>query len=120
MTWTAWFTRWLPIAAAGVTLLALLDPLEGFPLVLVGGVLAVMAAIQGRSRFTRLVVLGLVLAVVGVAAMLALSAWGGVGGDTGRSIWWLLAALPYPIGVLMYFVGTMLILRGRWTAERDA
>lgn len=119
MNWSAWVTRWLPIAVIGMTLLASLDPLEGFPLVLIGGVLALMAAIQSRSPHTRLIAWGLGLAVVGCAAMVGLSAIGGVGADTGRPLWWLVVVAPYPVGVLLYLAGAVLVLRARWvTAER--
>ena len=114
----ALLSRWLPIGALGLTLLALLDPLEGFPLVLAGGVLTTMAALQARSRWLRLSGGGLVLAVVGCAAMVGLSMAGGVGGASGRSSWWLLTIAPYPVGVLLFVAADLLILRARVQAER--
>ena len=108
-----WFRRWLPVAALVITLLAAIDPLEGFPVVLIGGVLIVMAAVQeGRVR-VKLAAWGLVLAILGCAAMVGLSMLGGVGGDSGRSLWWLMAVLPYPIGVLLFVTADLLILRAR-------
>jgi hypothetical protein len=41
------------------------------------------------------------LIALGVAAMFALSAGGGFGGKSGRSMWWGLLILPYPMGWLM-------------------
>ena len=41
---------------------------------------------------------------LGVATLWAMSALGGVGGDTGRSIWWLLVLLPYPVGWILAVV----------------
>lgn len=117
MHWVSWISRWLPIAALAVTFLAAIDPLEGFPVVLIGGVLAVMAAIQHRSPYTRVVIAGLGVAAVGCAAMVALSAMGGVGEVTGRSRWWLLVIAPYPVGVLMYVIATIFILRERVEAS---
>jgi hypothetical protein len=113
MQWTEWLSRWLPIAALGVTLLGLVDPLEGFPVVLMGGVLTLMAAIQTRSHHTRLVRSGVALAAVGAAAMVAISMTGGAGGNSGRSVWWLASLAPYPIGVVLCVVGGVLILRER-------
>lgn len=114
MDWATWISRWLPIAAVGFTLMGLLDPLEGFPIVLIGGVLSVMSAIQTQSRHFRVIAAGLACAVGGCAAMFGLSWFGGVGAATGRSPWWLLLVAPYPVGVLLYLVGTVLILRARW------
>jgi hypothetical protein len=113
MSWLVWASRWMPIAGLTVTLLALLDPLEGFPIVLLGGVLILMAALQDRSRHTRMVGAGLGLATLGCATMVVLSVVGGVGGATGRSLWWLATVAPYPIGVLMFVVGGVRGLRER-------
>lgn len=117
MTWAGWTKKWLPIAAVGVTLLGLLDPLEGFAIVLMGGVLSLMAAIQERSRFTTLVTWGVGLAAVGCIALVWLSSIGGVGASTGRSPWWLVVVAPYPIGVLLFLIGTVVMLRTRWEAK---
>jgi len=38
------------------------------------------------------------------------SLFGGVGGDTGRSTWWLLTALPYPVGWVMSLLGAVRLL----------
>lgn len=108
-----WLTRWLPVAALALTLLASLDPLEGFPGVLIGGVLTVMASLQAQGARLRLAVTGLILAVMGCAAMVALSVAGGVGGATGRSTWWLLTVTPYPVGVILFVAADILILRAR-------
>jgi hypothetical protein len=119
MSWTAWLSRWLPIGALTMTLLGLVDPLEGFPVVLIGGALAVMAAIQCRSAYTRLVMWGFGLAAAGCAAMVTLSLAGGVGATTGRSLWWLITVVPYPVGVVVLIVGDVLMLRAR-KSEPDA
>lgn len=118
MHWTEWFARWLPIAALGVTLAGLLDPLDGFAVVLIGGVLTVMAALQERSTHLRLAVGSLLLAALGCGAMVVMSSMGGVGGNTGRSIWWLVILTPYPIGVIGSLLASALILRGRSRARR--
>jgi hypothetical protein len=63
-------------------------------------------------------VTGLVLA--GVAALWGLSALGGVGGDTGRSMWWLLLCAPYGLGWLLALGGiidrTVRFFKGRRTS----
>jgi len=38
---------------------------------------------------------------LGVAAMFALSSIGGIGGESGRSMWWGILILPYPVGWVM-------------------
>ena len=43
-------------------------------------------------------------AVSGVAALWIMSAFGGIGGSTGRSMWWALVLLPYPIGWMLGLV----------------
>lgn len=113
MNWSGWVSRWLPIAAFGVTLFALLDPIEGFAVVLIGGVLALMASLQSGES-SRLITSGVGLAAVGSMAMVWLSSVGGVGAASGRSPWWLLIVAPYPIGILMFLIGIVVILRERW------
>ena len=43
--------------------------------------------------------------------MFGMSALGGVGGTSGRSIWWILLCLPYPIGWVLGLVGAARKLR---------
>jgi hypothetical protein len=47
---------------------------------------------------------------VGVAAMFVLSAFGGIGGKSGHSMWWGVLILPYPVGWLMALAGAVLAL----------
>jgi hypothetical protein len=42
--------------------------------------------------------------------MVVLSWFGGVGGDTGRSMWWLVVVIPYPVGWVIGLVGAVLTL----------
>ena len=109
----AWIRRWLPIAGLAVTFLAVLDPLEGFPFVLIGGVLTVMAAIQEQSPRLPLAIWGLAIAAVGCAALIGLSLAGGVGPAAGRSWWWLVVLAPYPTGVVLFVAANVLLLRER-------
>jgi hypothetical protein len=92
---------------------------RGFPVVLIGGVLTVMAAIQEQTRHTRLAHWGLGLEALGACAMVVLSLVGGVGAATGRSIWWLLFVAPYPVGILLSLVAGVLILRERSRARSE-
>jgi hypothetical protein len=64
-----------------------------------------------RSRHTRLLSSSLLFVTIGVAALWGLSAVGGFGGTTGRSIWWGLALLPYPLGWITGVIGAAKKLR---------
>lgn len=88
-----------------------LDPLEGSVVILGGSALAAAGAFAGNSRHYRLQVTAFVLIAIGVAALFGLSAVGGVGGNTGRSIWWLAICVSYPAGWVIGLVGTIAALR---------
>jgi hypothetical protein len=94
------------------TVLGAVDPLEGSILILGGTALVLLGTYMGRHPRPMLVywvwVVGLVF--VGVASLWGFSAVGGLGGDTGRSMWWMLTMLPYAIGWLMAFSGLILRL----------
>lgn len=77
-----------------------IDPLEGALVILPASGLVALATILGKSRHRVLAVTGFVLIAGGVTAMWALSAFGGIGGDTGRSMGWAIVMSPYPIGWL--------------------
>lgn len=89
----------------------LLDPLEGSLIILPGVALVTVGAALTRSEHTRLLSSSLVFVAVGVTALWALSAVGGFGGTTGRSVWWGLALLPYPLGYIAGMVGAAKKLR---------
>ena len=88
-------------------LLGTLDPLEGSPLILLGsGLVALGMYLGGKDRKTLLYwAWAFILIAVGVGAMFALSAIGGIGGKSGHSMWWGILILPYPAGWLMALAG---------------
>lgn len=86
-------------------LAAALDPMEGSVVIVIAIALTALAAGQGRSPHRRLVYAGLALAAFGVGALWGLSALGGFGGDSGRSIWWGLTLIPYPAGWALALTG---------------
>ena len=100
-------------------LLGTLDPLEGSLLILPGGGLVALGVyLSGKDRRTVLYWASVfILIAVGVGAMFALSAMGGFGGESGRSMWRGLLVLPYPVGWLMALaggvVGLVRVFRGR-------
>jgi hypothetical protein len=90
----------------------LLDPLEGSLIILPGIALVTAGAALTGSRHMRLLVVSLVFVAAGVAALWGLSAVGGFGGTTsGRSVWWGLLLLPYPLGWITGVVGAARKLR---------
>jgi len=97
-------SRWLVIVGLVLMVIGVVDPLEGSVVILGGSVLIAVGAFASRSRY-RLPAAALVLIAVGVGAMFGMSALGGVGGKTGRSIWWLLLCLPYAIGWILGLIG---------------
>lgn len=93
-------------------LLGALDPLEGSVVILFGSGLIVLGTFIAKSQRSVirywLWVFGLI--AVGVAAMFVLSAFGGIGGKNGHSMWWGVLILPYPVGWLMALAGALLAL----------
>jgi len=88
-------------------LLGAIDPLEGSVVILPGSGVVALGAFLGQDRHRKLLGWASILVAVGVGAMFALSAEGGLGGTTGRPMWWGLAMLPYPVGWVMGLVGTL-------------
>jgi len=87
-----------------------IDPLEGSVVILAGTGLAALGALIGKSRRRFHLYTAFALVFVGVGAMFALTAIGGVGGNSGHSAWWLLLLLPYPIGWLLGLVSGIMAL----------
>src|SRR5512135_1628314 len=101
------WSRILRVAGGIGMLLGTVDPLEGSVLILIGsGLIALGMRLGDKDRRTVLYWLWTFLLIaVGVGAMFGLSAVGGVGGESGRSMWWGLLLLPYPVGCLMALAG---------------
>ena len=101
------WSRNLKVVGGIAMMLGTLDPLEGSLLILPGsGLVALAMYLSGRDRRTVLYwVWAFILIAVGVGAMFALSAIGGIGGRSGHSMWWGVLILPYPAGWLMAVAG---------------
>jgi purine-cytosine permease-like protein len=96
------------IAVGGIAmLLGTVDPLEGSLLILPGSGLVALSMWLGKRERRTLVywVWVFILIAVGVGAMFGLSAFGGIGGKSGHSMWWGILLLPYPVGWLMALAG---------------
>ena len=120
-TRTLW-SRILGIVGGIAMLLGSLDPLEGSLLILPGsGLVAVAVYLSGKDRRTVLYwtwVFGLI--AVGVGALFALSAVGGIGGQSGHSLWRGVLLLPYATGWLMALAGAVVGLTRFWKGRRRA
>jgi hypothetical protein len=92
-------------------LIGAVDPLEGSLVILPGTGMVALGALLGNSRHRTLLSWSFVMVAVGVGALWGLSALGGFGGSSGRSNWWGLVLLPYPIGWIMGLVGAIRRLR---------
>lgn len=88
------------------------DPLEGSVIILAGSGLVVLSTWFGHQPrelcIYRTCLFGMI--AFGVIAMFAFSSVGGFGGKTGRSMWWALVLLPYPIGWILAIAN--LVARG--------
>lgn len=98
-----------------IMLVGAIDPLEGSLVILLGALLASLGATLGESRERRRLRWAFVLVAAGTAAVWGLSAAGGVGGNSGRSMAWLLLALPYPAG---WALGVVSAVRALWAFFR--
>ena len=91
-------------------LVGALDPLEGSVVILPGVGLVTLGAFLAKRRYRKLLGASFVLVAVGVGAMFVISTFGGIGGNSGRSMWWGVVMLPYPIGWITGLVGAVLWL----------
>ncbi|MBN1336183.1 MAG: hypothetical protein JXB39_09495 [Deltaproteobacteria bacterium] len=101
------WSRILVIVGLVALILGAIDPLEGSLVVLLGAALVTLGAFMAGSRHRRFLAWSLALLALGIGTMFGLSAIGGIGGSTGRSSWWGLVLLPYPVGWIMMLVGAI-------------
>lgn len=106
-------TKARPILITGLVAMVAgaFDPLEGSVVIVMGAGLVALAAHVSSSSHRRLLKWAFGLVVSGVGALWTLSAIGGFGGETDRSLWWVLLLLPYPIGWIAGITGAVLTLR---------
>lgn len=104
-------SRTLIVMGLVAMVIGAVDPLEGSIVILAGSALAWFGARRGDGRHRGLLLWSFVLVAIGVATMFGLSAVGGFGGTSGRSNWWALALVPYPVGWIMGLVGAYRSLR---------
>lgn len=103
--------RVLMIAGVFCLIIGAIDPLEGSVVILAGGALLALGGFLGKSRQLSLLVAALILLAVGIGAMFGLSALGGIGGSSGRSMAWIVLLVPYPVGWVLGLIGAYRGLR---------
>ena len=106
--------RWLRVLVIfglAAMLIGAVDPLEGSLVILPGIGLVALGALLGKSRHRRLLFWSFILTAIGVGTLWGISALGGFGGSSGRSNWWGLVLLPYPVGWIMGLVGAIMRIR---------
>ena len=106
-------SRALLWVGATALVLGAIDPLEGSIVIVIACAVVTVAAYLGHLHARRWAAWGVALATLGVAALWATSAAGGIGGSTGRSYWWALLMLPYPVGWILSLSGAIRGLRER-------
>ena len=106
------WSRILVIAGAIAMVAGVLDPLEGSVVILAGSGLVTLGTFLSNSGRRMLIywIWVFLLIAVGVEAMFGLSAIGGFGGPSGRSMWWGVPILPYPVGWIMGIVSLLIRL----------
>lgn len=96
------WSRILVIVGSIGMVIGAFDPLEGSIIILIGSGLVAVGTYHGRQQHRIFYWIWVfILITVGVGIMWILSAFGGLGGNTGRSLWWSFVILPYPIGWIM-------------------
>ena len=105
-----WSRVLLVIGLLGM-LLGAVDPLEGCVIILAGSALLALAAFLGASRYRLLLCGSFLLVAAGAGTLIVHSQLGGFGSSSGRSNWWWLSILPYPVGWIMGLAGAVLSLR---------
>jgi hypothetical protein len=86
-------------------LLGAIEPMEGSLLILPGSGMVALGSYLGQDDHRTFRVWAFILIVFGVAALWGLSRAGGIGGDSGHSMWWGVLILPYLIGWSMNIWG---------------
>ena len=103
------WSRILVIIGCLAMVLGAIDPLEGSLLILPGSGMVALGMLlgQGQRRILLYWVWVFILIAVGVGAMFVVSAFGGIGGRSGHSLWWGVLILPYPVGWILGFAGAI-------------
>lgn len=105
--------RTLLITGLVLMVVGAIDPLEGSVVIVLGSAIATLGGVLARGHRRVMLAWAFLLIVIGVGLMFGISALGGFGGTSGRSLWWALILLPYPIGWVLGLVAIAMMLRRR-------
>ena len=109
--------RWtfgLAVAGLAGLVLSALDPLEGAIVSVISAIVLAVSAHMAHGRLRSPLLWAAAMIAAGFAVMVGFSQLGGIGGNSGRSIWLALFILPYPVGWLMGVVlGVRLVKTAR-------
>jgi hypothetical protein len=111
------WSRILSVIGVVALLIGALDPMEGAFVILPASAVIALSAFLARSRFRQLAYWGFGLTAIGVGWMFIISALGGFGGETGRSMWWAVTLLPYPVGWILCLIASVRLLI-EWNRSR--
>lgn len=75
-----------------------IDPLEGSVVIAFGSFLLALSTHLMVDKQRTGYLIAFVSIVIGVAILFYISSLGGIGGDTGRPMWYMLFFAPYPLG----------------------
>jgi hypothetical protein len=103
------WSRSLVIVGGIAMLIGAVDPMEGSLVILPGSGLVTLGTFLSNSGRGLLIywIWTFALIAVGVSALFGLSAFGGIGGTSGHSMWWGVLLLPYPVGWIMGVVSLL-------------
>src|SRR5687767_2433120 len=105
------WSRRLVIAGLTAMVIGALDPLEGTFVIWLASVLVVTGVMLSHGRYRNMLYGAFLLITAGVLSLWTMSAIGGIGGNTGRSVWWALILIPYPAGWLLDLIVGIRMLR---------
>lgn len=97
------------------------DPLEGSVVILPGSALVALGVFlaQAPRQVMQFWLAVFFMILLGISGMFVVSSFGGIGGTSGRSMWWGVFILPYPIGWLMALFGGIITLVRRFKPKRQ-
>jgi hypothetical protein len=98
------WSRALVIVGLIAMALGALDPLEGSFVIWLASALVAFGEMLSGGRHRNVLYGSFLLITAGVVAMWVMSAIGGIGGNTGHTMWWALVLIPYPVGWLLGLV----------------
>ncbi|MCX6230963.1 MAG: hypothetical protein NTZ33_05415 [Bacteroidetes bacterium] len=102
------WVRIVYIVGVVLSIIGLLDPMEGSVVILLGCALTAITTYIAKDRHQKIFLINFILMLIGVFFLFYISSLGGLG-EGALSWWWGILMLPYPVAVLGNLV--LLIVR---------